>query len=327
MNKRIGLFFGGMSNEAEVSIVSARNIAANIDSSKYQLVPIFWTKDGRFVASIDMQSPENGKEILPADFLQQFDVAFPITHGKYGEDGVLQAIFESVHAPYCGCRVLASSLCMDKAVFKTLLTHHEIPQLQYFAVDDRGMLANAIATKIEAIRKTMRTPFFVKPANSGSSVGITKVSDASQLDNAIAIARQHDSKIVLEEGLTDFKEIEIAILGNADIIVSPPGQLKPSQEFYSYDEKYVLNQTECTIPANLSQHLIDQSKTIAEQAYRLCDCKGFARVDLFVKDDHVYLNEINTLPGFTDISMYPRLMQSCDISYTDLISHIIELAY
>ncbi len=327
MKKRIGLFFGGMSNEAEVSIVSARNIAANIDSSKYQLVPIFWTKNGRFLLSLDMQNPENGKKIMPSDFLQQFDVAFPVTHGKYGEDGVLQAIFEGVHVPYCGCRVLASALCMDKSVFKSLLSRHEIPQLQFSVVDDHGMTANAITKTLENIRKTMKTPFFVKPANSGSSVGISKVSDVNQLDTAIALAHQHDSKIIIEEGLTNFKEIEIAILGNTDLIVSLPGQLKSSQEFYSYDEKYVLNQTECTIPAQLPQNLIDNARTIAERAYRLCDCKGFARVDLFVKDDSVYLNEINTLPGFTDISMYPRLMQSCDISYIDLISRIIELAY
>ncbi len=216
---------------------------------------------------------------------------------------------------------------MDKAVFKTLLSRHGIPQLSFYIVDDHGMTTNAIEETLENVRKTIEIPFFVKPANSGSSVGISKVSDINQLDAAMTLARQHDSKIIIEEGLTDFKEIEIAVLGNADLIISPPGQLKPSQEFYSYDEKYVLNQTECTIPAKLPQNLIDDAKMIAERAYRLCDCRGFARVDLFVKDDKVYLNEINTLPGFTDISMYPRLMQSCDISYTELISRIIELAY
>lgn len=327
MKKRVGLFYGGMSNEHDVSVVSARNIAANIDKNTYELVPIFWTKNGQFVISADIQRPEQGIEILPLDFSTHFDVAFPITHGKYGEDGVLQAILESVRIPYCGCRVLASALCMDKAIFKTLLSKHEIPQTKFFIIDDHGMTPESITMAFETIRTTIQMPYFVKPANSGSSVGISKVTEAGQFKSALTEARKHDSKLVIEEGLTDFKEIEIAILGNSDLIVSPPGQLKPSQEFYTYDEKYVLNQTECTIPAQLRQHLIDEAKIIAERAYRLCDCQGFARVDLFVKNERVYLNEINTLPGFTDISMYPRLMQACGVSYSDLISRIIELAY
>jgi D-alanine-D-alanine ligase len=324
--KRVGLFFGGMSNEAEVSIVSARNIEANIDRSKYELVPVFWDKQGIFHLVPSVTKHGNGRELSPTDFLKHFDVAFPITHGKYGEDGVLQAILEAQHVPYCGCRVLSSALCMDKAVFRSILTANDIPQAKYVAIDFHGLSESEI-TEAKAQALKLRLPWFVKPANSGSSVGITKIKNPKELESAIADARKHDDKVLIEEGFTDHQEIELSVLGNAELVISPPGQLKPSQEFYTYDDKYVLDKTEFTVPAVIDDRTAKEAQVLAEKVYRLCDCKGFARIDMFIQDGKVYMNEINTLPGFTDISMYPRLMKECGISYPELLSKIIELAY
>ncbi|MFH1078016.1 MAG: D-alanine--D-alanine ligase family protein [Patescibacteria group bacterium] len=314
--KRVGLFFGGMSNEAEVSVLSAKNVAANIDTSRFQLVPIFWDMDGNFRLVRHMDE-RTGTVISPSDFLETFDVALPMTHEKFGEDGVLQAIFESRHVPYCGCRVLASALCMDKARFKTLLGGQDILQTRFVVIDRSDDIGDV----------AFPLPFFVKPSNSGSSVGITRVVDIAGLDDAITEARKHDDSVIIEEGLTDFQEIEIAVLGNAALTVSVPGRVKPSQEFYSYDDKYVLDQATFDIPAQLPDGIVEDARRLAERAYRLCGCEGFARVDLFVRDGQVYLNEINTLPGFTDISMYPKLMEATGIPYRDLITRIIELAH
>lgn len=314
--QRIGLFFGGMSNEAEVSVLSAKNVAANIDTSCFQLVPIFWDMDGNFRLVRHMDE-RMGTTIFPSDFLETFDIALPMTHGKFGEDGVLQAIFESRHVPYCGCRVLASALCMDKARFKSLLSGHDILQTRFVVIGRSDDISDV----------TLSLPLFVKPSNSGSSVGITRVMGLTELDDAITEARKHDDTVIIEEGLTDFQEIEIAVLGNTELTVSIPGRVKPSQEFYSYDDKYVLDQATFDIPAQLPDGIVEDARRLAERAYRLCGCEGFARVDLFVRDGHVYLNEINTLPGFTDISMYPKLMEASGIPYRDLITRIIELAH
>jgi D-alanine-D-alanine ligase len=322
--KRVGLFFGGMSNEAEVSVLSAKNVASNIDTSRFKLVPIFWDKNGNFrlVRNLDDQT---GELISPSEFSNAFDVALPMTHGKFGEDGVLQAIFESQQVPYCGCRVLASALCMDKAMFKKLLSGHDILQTKFIIISR----CDDVEKSAEAWKNVLGDfsfPVFVKPSNSGSSVGISRVAAIDGIGDAVREAHKHDSTVIIEQGLVDFHEIEIAVLGNDALTVSDPGEVKPSEEFYSYDDKYVLNQTKFDVPANLPRKVIDDARMLAERAYRLCGCEGFARVDLFVRDDKVYLNEINTLPGFTDISMYPRLMQAIGIPYQELITRIIELA-
>lgn len=323
--KRIGLFFGGMSDEAEVSVLSARNITPHLDASRFSLVPVYWDKNGNFRLVRDLDD-RTGTMIAPSDFSTAFDVAFPITHGKFGEDGVLQAIFESRRTPYCGCRVLASALCMDKAMFKTLLSGHGILQTKFLVIDR----SDDIQKKTEAWKDALdgfSFPLFVKPSNSGSSVGISRVEDFGQLQGAIRVAREHDDTVIIEQGLVDFHEIEIAILGTAELTVSDPGRIRPSEKFYNYDDKYILNKTEFDIPAPLPPHIAESARSLAERAYRLSGCEGFARVDLFVRDDKVYLNEINTLPGFTEISMYPRLMQASGIPYQELLTRVIELAH
>ncbi|MBU1448492.1 D-alanine--D-alanine ligase A, partial [Patescibacteria group bacterium] len=231
--KRVGLFFGGMSNEAEVSVLSAKNVVANIDTSRFEIVPIFWDKDGDFRRVRDMDD-RTGTVIAQSDFSDTFDIALPMMHGKFGENGVLQAIFESRHVPYCGCRVLASALCMDKVRFKTLLAGHDILQTRFVVIDRSDDVSDEKATWRESLR-VFSFPLFVKPSNSGSSVGITRVMDMAALGSAIEEARKHDDTVLIEEGLVDFEEIEIAVLGNAKVTVSVPGRVKPSQEFYSYD--------------------------------------------------------------------------------------------
>ncbi|MDP4001645.1 MAG: D-alanine--D-alanine ligase family protein [bacterium] len=325
--KKVGLFFGGPSNEHEVSITSAVNVAKNTDAKKYEIVLVYWNKNGEFLIVPDMVSVEKGNKIMVEDFKKYFDVALPMTHGKYGEDGVLQAIFESQHLLYSGCHVLSSALCFDKAIFKDFISGHGIAQSKYIAID--YALNNPTETKEKLdLVKSFKLPVFVKPANSGSSVGIMKLDDFSNLDEAIKEARKHDEKVVIEEGFTNHKEIELAVLGNSELVISEPGEVViPSGSFYDYDEKYKLGRAETKIPADVSPDEVGQIKKMAEKVYKLCGCSGFARVDMFVQNEKVYMNEINTLPGFTDISMYPKLMIHAGVSYEDLISKIIGLAY
>jgi D-alanine-D-alanine ligase len=291
-----------MSNEAEVSVMSARNIVANLDRTKYEPVEIFWRKDGSFDHPIETWSKE-------------IDVAFPITHGKFGEDGVLQGMLEALRIPYCGCRVLSSALCMDKAMFKKLMAGAGIPQTKFMAWDDETQTL-----------PDFPLPWFVKPANSGSSVGITRVDSSEQLGDAIKTARQHDTKALIEQAVQNAMEVEVAVLGNTELTISAPGQIIPSREFYDYEDKYIANAARVVIPAPLQPAIAERVRSLAEQAYRLADCRGFARVDFFVQGDKVLVSEINTLPGFTDISMYPKLMAAAGISYKELLSRIIELA-
>jgi D-alanine-D-alanine ligase len=327
--KTVGLFFGGISNEAEISIISAQNIIKNFDHEKYNLVLVYWHRDNQFynlknVDEIKSISRKNGINV--DDFSKLFDVALPITHGKYGEDGALQGLFEMQKVPYCGCRVLSSSLCMDKAVFKTFLAGHKINQVNFDSIDLRGKKQSDVEEWIAKIKDNFQLPVFIKPSNSGSSVGVVKVTDLKKLKKAIKDAAQHDDKIVVEQGLENPREIEVAVLGNDELTISDPGELVLDGTFYDFDEKYKNNRTQVVIPAKLNAKTKQEIKRTAIKAYRLCDCKGFARVDFFVDDNKVYLNEINTLPGFTDISMFPMLMKSTGLSYKKLINVIIGLA-
>ena len=325
--KKIGLFFGGLSNEHEVSITSAKNIVNNFPKQKYKLVLIFWDKKGDFYLITDINKLSSRKKINLEDFKKLFDIALLMTHGKYGEDGVLQSLLESQKMKYCGCRALSSALCMDKGVFKQYLLSQHINQVK-FLVLDYGLDDNKeLNQKISQVKTSFKLPLYVKPANSGSSVGITKVEKISQITKAISEALIHDTKIIIEEGLINPREIEVAILGNKKLRISKPGELGLAKDFYNYDDKYKLGKTEVFIPAKISKQenleIITQSKNV----YKLCACSGFARIDFFISKNKVYLNEINTLPGFTDISMYPMLMMHSGLTYAELISEIIELAY
>lgn len=327
--KTVGIFFGGISNEADISIISAQNIIKNFDRKKYNLVLVYWHTDNQFYVLKDaneIKSISKKNRITADDFSRLFDVALPITHGKYGEDGALQGLFEIQKVPYCGCRVLSSSLCMDKAVFKTFLAGHQINQVNFDAIDLRGKKPSDVEKWIAKIKETFQLPVFIKPSNSGSSVGVVKVTDFNKLKKAIKDAAQHDDKILVEQGLVTPREIEVAVLGNDELTVSDPGELVVGGTFYDFDEKYKNNKTQVVIPAKLNSQMKEKIKSTAAKAYRLCDCKGFARVDFFVDGNKMYLNEINTLPGFTDISMYPMLMKNTGLSYKELINFIISLA-
>ncbi|OPY13202.1 MAG: D-alanine--D-alanine ligase A [Syntrophus sp. PtaB.Bin001] len=327
--KTVGLFFGGLSNEAEISIISAKNIIKAFDYKKYNLVLVYWHKNNQFYIlenAEEISDISSKNEINARDFLKFFDVAFPITHGKYGEDGALQGLLEMQKVPYCGCRVLSSSLCMDKAVFKIFLAGHKINQVNFDFIDLRGKKQSDVENWMEKIRNKFELPVYIKPSNSGSSVGINKVTDFKNLKKAVREAARHDDKIVAEQGLINPREIEVAVLGNDELIISEPGELVLDGAFYDFDEKYKKNRTRVAVPANLEADEKDEIKQLTEKVYHLCDCRGFARVDFMVSDGNVYLNEINTLPGFTDISMFPMLMKNVGISYKNLINRIIKLA-
>jgi D-alanine-D-alanine ligase len=327
--KTVGLFFGGISNEADISIISAKNIIKYFDYKKYNLVLVYWHKNNQFYILKNADEIKNISEqdkINIGDFSTLFDVALPITHGKYGEDGALQGLFEIQKVPYCGCRVLSSSLCMDKAVFKTFLAGHKINQVNFDFIDLRDKKQSEVEKWIAKIKNNFTLPVYIKPANSGSSVGINKVTDFKNLKKAVRDAARHDDKILAEQGLVTPREIEVAVLGNDELTISDPGELVLDGAFYDFDEKYEKNRTQVAIPAKLDSKTKQKIQNLAEKVYHLCDCKGFARVDFFITNNKVYLNEINTLPGFTDISMFPMLMKSAGIYYKDLINMIIKLA-
>lgn len=327
--KTVGLFFGGLSNEHEVSIISAGNVVKNFDYKKYKLVLIYWRKqDGCFyhVKDIKKLSPAVNKRIGLEDFKKIFDIALPMTHGKYGEDGVLQSLWESQKIKYCGCQVLSSALCMDKAVFKILMAANNIRQTRYGVFDYQAFEPTELKRGLSQIKNSLKFPLYIKPANSGSSVGITRVAKAAELAAAIRLALKHDNKIVIEEGLNHPTEIEVAVLGNKKLIVSRPGELRLTKDFYDYDDKYKKGEAQAVIPAKINPAQIKEIRKMAERIYRLAGCQGFARIDFFVHGGRVYINEINTLPGFTDISMFPMLMMDSGLSYRQILNKIIDLA-
>jgi D-alanine-D-alanine ligase len=327
--RKIALFFGGLSNEAEVSITSAQNIVNNFDYRRQQLILIYWHKDGYFYKLSKMgqvKTLKSKQRLEVSAFKENFETALLMTHGRYGEDGILQGILEGQNISYSGCGVLSSALCMDKAVFKRLMDGQGILQVPYFLLDLLRDNIKERNTVIAKCKRDLSLPVFVKPANSGSSVGITKVESWTKLNSAIKLAAQHDSKILIEQGVKEVREIEVAVLGNDKLSISMPGELDLGQAFYDYDEKYKNSHAQMLIPASLSKQQIEKIRILAGRAYRLADCRGFARVDFFVDDKKIYLNEINTLPGFTDISMYPQLMMHGGYTYKGLINKLIDLA-
>ncbi|MDP2944056.1 MAG: D-alanine--D-alanine ligase family protein [bacterium] len=327
--KTIGLFFGGLSNEHEVSIASARNVVKNFDYKKYKLTLIYWRKqDGCFyhVGDIKKLRSTANKQVRLEDFRNIFDIALLMTHGRYGEDGVLQGLLESQKIKYCGCRVLSSALCMDKGIFKILMSANNIRQVKYGVLNYWAYNSAEIKKEFKKIKSVLKFPIYVKPANSGSSVGITRVTKPANLSAAISAALKHDYKIIIEEGLNSPKEIEVAVLGNKKLTVSRPGELRLVKDFYDFDDKYKKGQTQVLIPAQISAVQTRKIRKMAEQIYRLAGCQGFARVDFFIGRGQIYINEINTLPGFTDISMFPMLMMDTGLSYREILNKIISLA-
>ncbi len=349
--KSIAVIFGGKSSEHEVSRVSASYVINTIPRDRYEVYTVGITKEGRWllysgevsaIADGSWEKDENNRTafIAPAPSvggmvviypdkteIVKLDVIFPVLHGKNGEDGTIQGLFEMSGIPYVGCGVLASAACMDKAVTNILLEKFGIEQADFtwFYSHEYAKSPEKIIEKVES--ELGSYPVFVKPANAGSSVGVSKAHDRNELIKAIETAAAEDSKIVVEESITGY-EVECAVLGNEEPTASVPGQIAPASEFYDYDAKYNNAASKLYIPARISDELKEKVKQTAVKAYTLIGCSGLSRVDFFVTDDgRVLLNEINTLPGFTSISMYPKLMAESGYNGEALTEALIKSAF
>lgn len=345
----LAVIFGGVSSEHEVSRMSVTSILENLSNERYEVHMVGITKEGRWllytgpVEDILSGAWEQGP-VTPA-FLSpdpsvhglvalrdgkaetiHVDVIFPALHGKNGEDGTIQGLFRLSGIPYVGCDTESSAICMDKAVTHSLLSSADIEQAHYlwFYADRFDAAPDTIKNKIQA---RLDFPVFVKPSNAGSSVGVSKVERFEDLDQAIRKAAREDKKVVVEEGITG-QEVEVAVLGNRDCDASIVGEIGASAQFYDYDDKYINGTSQLYIPARIPQEVSEKIRQTAVRAYRLLGCSGLARVDFFVTagDNRVILNEINTLPGFTSISMYPKLWMAMGLSYGELLDKLIELA-
>ncbi len=325
--KKIWLIFWWPSNEHEVSISSAKNIYQHIDKNIYELICIYRDKQGSFFKVHSPADISYDHKIPMDDLKNHIDIALLMTHGKYWEDGKLQSMLEVHSIPYCWCHVLSSALCMDKWVFKQFLQWYAINQVMFEILDFQLDTQQTIQEKIDAFIKKTSFPIYIKPANSWSSVGITKVHNTAEIMSAIQEAIKHDQRVILEQWLINPKEIEVAIIWNSDLHISEPGELILVKDFYDYNDKYKHNQSSFQIPANISDSQKKEIKDLATKIYKLCNCSGFARIDFFITEEKIYLNEINTLPGFTDISMFPMLMKHTGLRYSEIIDKIIALAY
>jgi len=328
--RTLGILFGGRSGEHEVSIQSAASIWEAADRNKYELVPIAISKAGKWVTGLSpveagtvVPEPEQGDD--PTLALSPIDVVFPVLHGPYGEDGTIQGLLEILDKPYVGAGVLASALCLDKAMAKTVFAQHGFPQGP-FLVFKRSFCQEQPAAVLRAVEEELGFPCFVKPANMGSSVGISKVHIPDQLADALEVAAAYDSKIVIE-AFIDGREIECSVLGNDQPMASVPGEIVPAAEFYDYQAKYV-DDSELIIPAPLTPKQVADIQSLAVQAFQAVDCSGLARVDFFLRrqDGQILINEINTMPGFTRISAYPKLWEASGLSYPRLIDELVALA-
>jgi len=348
---RIGVLFGGRSAEHEVSLVSATSVISALDKKKYEVVPIGITQEGKWLSSPDTLQLLKSRTHLdahPETILlpdptkkglvnvgqqtqirnqKSIDVVIPILHGSYGEDGTIQGLFELAGIAYVGAGVLGSAVGMDKVIAKQLFERNDIPVVPYiwFLRKDYHKAQKQLIGKIE---KDLGYPCFVKPANSGSSVGISKAHDRKELREAIELAGNYDRKILVEHAIENAREIEVSVLGNDDPIASVPGEIISSNEFYDYDAKYVDGKSREVIPARLSSRMSARIREFALRGFKAVDCAGMARVDFLVPKgkNAIFLNEINTIPGFTSISMYPKLWQASGIPYPELLDRLIHLA-
>lgn len=339
----LAVIYGGRSGEHEVSIRSAASVMTALDTEKYDVVPILINKDGRwYVAAPDTATfaPDAERILAPTPGInalldmqgnvrERIDVVLPLVHGTGGEDGALQGLLELAELPYAGSGVLGSSVGMDKVVQKELLARKGFPVTEYscFYTDEWQEDRGAVLDRME---NALGYPSFVKPVNLGSSVGISKAHHRKELEEGIDIALRYDAKIIVERAVPDAREIECAVTGNLEPEVAAMlGEVLPSNEFYDYDAKYVDGTSEIVIPAELPKRLSDRLRTMAADVYRTLETRGFARVDFLVVrgSNEVYVNEINTVPGFTSISMFPKLWDASGLSFTRLLDNIITLAH
>ena len=356
---RVGVIFGGKSGEHDVSITSAHAILNNIDQTRFEPVPIGITRDGAWVTGGDplkqlaatsrLPLPEysggterpgssTGSDLVgqtqsqsvrdssDTTWVQDLDIVFPVLHGPMGEDGTVQGMLELAGIPYVGSAVLGSAVSMDKITAKRLCEASGIPIVPWIGTNRRDWERDpdSVSRHIEA---EIGYPCFVKPSNMGSSVGVYKVHDTDELPHAMHGAGAHDRRLLIEQAI-DARELEVSVLGNDDPISSIVGEVVPGHEFYDYEAKYVDDSSELFIPASISPEVSDEVRRIAVEVFKLLDCAGLARVDCFLEREtgRVYLNEVNTIPGFTPISMYPKLWEATGIPFSELVSRLIELA-
>jgi D-alanine-D-alanine ligase len=348
---RIGVVFGGRSSEHEVSLASANNVIDALTRAGYQVSAIGIAPSGRWLiggdpmkllsdnaagatttaSHADENSAAENWSLLPstkhASQLATIDVIFPVLHGPYGEDGTIQGLLEMANLPYVGCGVASSAVAMDKVMAKQLFAAAGLRQVDYFL-----LLRNAYRSQPEAtcaaVEDALGYPLFIKPANMGSSVGVTKARNREELHIAIAIAAQYDRKILVEKAVPNCREIEVSVLGNDEVIASIPGEIVPGHEFYDYAAKYLDDSSQLLIPAPLSAEQVKEVQEIAVRAFQAIDGTGLARVDFLMDNQSgtFYLNEINTMPGFTRISMYPKLWEASGIAYPELVDRLVQLA-
>lgn len=335
---RVAVLFGGRSGEHEVSLRSAASVIAAIDKRKYEVVPIGIGKSGKWLPTresvklLPSGTLRDTSEVRALTILPQpgsadaIDVVFPVLHGTFGEDGTVQGLLELAGVPYVGAGVLGSAVSMDKDVMKRLFREQGLPTPDHVALL-RSHLAEKRVALLRSLGKRFRFPMFVKPANLGSSVGITKAHNRRELEQALELAAQFDRKILVERFI-DGRELECSVLGNDEPVASLPGEIIPSHEFYDYEAKYLDEDSRLIIPARLTKAQTRRVQSLAVQAFLACQCSGMARVDFFLekKSRQVLINELNTIPGFTSISMYPKLWEASGISYPDLIDRLIQLA-
>ncbi len=353
---RIGLVFGGRSGEHEVSLASATSVMANLDSDKYEVVPIGITKQGSWLlgteparlleteqsvgagraseetTAVTLTGDPGLRRLIPLQSGEQLedngalDVILPVLHGTYGEDGALQGLLEMANVPYVGCGVLGSALGMDKEKMKMIFSSVGLPIVDYL-VYRRNEWERSPETIMDAIEQSLGYPCFVKPVNLGSSVGVNKAHDQGELEHAIDVAAEYDRKIIIERGI-NCRELECAVLGNDEPLASVVGEVVASNEFYDYNAKYIDNKSRVIIPAAIPQLAAEEVRRQAIKAFLALDLSGLARVDFFLEKERgqIYINEVNTLPGFTQISMYPQLWEASGLPYSQMLDRLIELA-
>ncbi len=333
----VAVLFGGRSGEHDVSLMSARSVLSVLDPAKYEVTQIGITHEGKWLTGEDVlgkfenDTPNDLAHFVlspdPSDSSSAVDVFFPVLHGTFGEDGTLQGLFELADVAYVGAGVVGSSVGMDKGVFKDVMIANKIPVVNMMVVL-RAEIENDMLSVIAQAEKLGEYPLFTKPANLGSSVGVTKCSNRSDLQEGLMEAASFDRRVLIQKGVKNVREIEVSVLGNDDPVASVCGEVLPSREFYSYESKYIDGTSGLIIPAPLPDEISECIREYAVRAYKAIDCAGMARVDFFVEKDtnKVYLNELNSIPGFTKISMYPKLWESSGLSYPKLVDRLIELA-
>ena len=333
---KLGVIFGGMSTENEVSVKSATSVINNLDKEKYEVYQIYIDKKGNWFEYNNNKSIEN-----VIAYLKNMDVVFPVLHGLYGEDGTIQGMLELIKVPYVGCGIIASSTGMDKTYTKIIFEKANINQAKHIYIKDYDgekitLVESDLEEKkisleesIELINQKLNYPLFIKPSRSGSSVGVNKAENREDLKEDIIEAFKYDSKVIIEQGIKG-KEVECAVLGNSKIGVeaSRVGEILSAEDFYTFDAKYENQNSKTVIPASITENQQEEIRELAKKAFKAIDGNGLSRVDFFVEENtgKVYLNEINTMPGFTNISMYPKLMEDYGYSYSSLLDKIIEIA-